>query len=107
MRLLSLLFVFFFLLLQMVYDCIGCKRAFDKKGPLRVHERTCVQYKAETRSRRTNFVKMAEEKVAGPSGIAQALPEPEIVPESEPQSVFPEEAIAPEVNDIFISLLCF
>jgi hypothetical protein len=73
---------------------MGCKRTFDRKGALRVHEGKCLQYKAETRSRRTNFTKMAEEKVAGPSGIAQTLPEPEIVShDNEPQ----QEIIAVEV----------
>jgi hypothetical protein len=84
---------------------MGCKRIFDRKGPLRVHEGKCLQYKSETRSRRTNFTRMAEEKVAGPSGVAQVLPEPEIVPEREPQRVYPEEA-AQEVF-LFTTLLMF
>jgi hypothetical protein len=50
---------------------------------------------------------MAEEKIGGTSGTALTLPEPEIVPESKPQRVYPEEALAPVVSIICTSLLCF
>ena len=56
----------------MGYGCIGCKRQFDKKGALRTHEGKCSQYKAETHSRRVNFIRTAEKTNAEPSGSGQA-----------------------------------
>jgi hypothetical protein len=90
-----------YFLLLMGYECLGCKRGFDKKGPLRIHEGKCAQYKAETRNRQTNFTKIVEERVAGPSRESQIPPEPDIVPEIELQDVSMAEVLLSDDKSLY------
>jgi len=78
----------------MGYGCIGCRRQFDKKGSLRLHEGKCERYKTETYKRRVNFSKIAEEKNAGTSREGQMNEVPEVI---HPQVVI---ELQPDLMDV-------